>query len=218
MAIGTAVVGAVSGAAKFFEGQSMQNRAQEAIDKFRFTELQNPYRDVRVSELGANLQREQASQATAGALDVLRQGGTRAVIGGLPQVTAQNQRLSQQIGAGLDQQRVATDRMAAQQDVRNQELIRQAEAQELAGYGQLLNVGMGMKYGGLGNLANVSGLAGQTKLGQQANTFIEGLFGVGNKEQAPPASQAQVAQQGQGFGGFGGLGSGMGGFNNQLIL
>ena len=178
MAIATGIVGAATGAAKFFEGASQESRAQDAINKFRFSELQNPYRSTRVSTLGADLQAMQASQQGASALDALQASGTRGVLGGLPQLTAQQQNLNQRIGADLDQQQTRLDYAAAQQDVRNQELMRQAESQELAGYGQQLNVGMGMKYGGLTNIANTAGLVGQTKIGERADNWITNLLEI----------------------------------------
>lgn len=176
MAVATGVIGAVSGAAKFFEGQAQKNRAQRAIDRFRFSELQNPFRDTRVSTLGAEYQMQQASQQGAAALDALQASGTRGVLGGLPQLTAQQQGLNQRITADLDRQQTQLDMAAAQQDARNQELVRQSQQQELAGYGQQLNVGMGMKYGALTNLTNAAGAIGQTKFGEKADSWVEGLF------------------------------------------
>ena len=182
MAIATAVTGFASGAAKFFEGQSMQNRAQRAIDNFRFSELQNPYRDTRVSTLGAELQARQAAELSATSIDALRSGGTRAVMGGIPQVIAQQQNLNQRIAANIDQQQANIDMAAAGQDVRNQELIREAEARALQGYGQQLNVGMGMEYGGLSNIANAAGLFGQTQTGQGVDNWVSNLFGGNNNQ------------------------------------
>lgn len=176
MAIATAGVGLLGGAAKFFEGQAQQNKAQAAIDKFRFSELQNPYKSQRVSTIGADRQLEQASQQSATALEALRESGVRGVIGGTPQVLSQGQQLTQGITADLDRQQKQLDLAAAQQDVRNQELRRQAETQELAGFGQQMNVGMGMKYGGLSNLANVAGFAAQQDWGKQADSWTAGLF------------------------------------------
>lgn len=176
MAIATAVTGLASGASQFFQGQSMKNKAQAAIDKFKFDKLQNPYSSLRVSTLGAEQQLQQASQQGVASLEALQASGTRGVLGGLPQLTQQQQGLNQRITADLDRQQTNINQQAAQQDVRNQELIRQGQSQELAGYGNQLNVGMGMQHGGLNTLVNTAGFVGQTEFGKNADSFIGDLF------------------------------------------
>ena len=177
MAIGSAVVGLSTATASFFEGRRKEEQAAEAMRKFRFEELSNPYRRTAVSTLGTDLQREQATSTTASALDTLQSAGARGVFAGVPQLQAGNQQMNRQIAADLDQRQAQLDMATAGQDVRNQELTRRAQEQELAGYGQLMDVGMGMKYQGLGQLANTFGFAGQQEWGQKADKWVGGLFG-----------------------------------------
>lgn len=177
MAIGTAAVGLGTAAMSFFEGQEKQRAAEKAMRKFRFEELSNPYRRTAVSTLGADLQREQATAATAQSLDTLQSAGARGVFAGVPQIQAANQQMNNTIAADLDQRQSQLDLQVAGQDVRNQELTRRAQEQELAGYGQMMNVGMGMKYQGLGQLTNTFGYAGQQEWGQKADKWMGGLFG-----------------------------------------
>ena len=56
MAVATGVIGAGTGLAKFFEGRAMQKRAQNNIDNFKFEDLTNSYKNLRVSTLGSDLQ------------------------------------------------------------------------------------------------------------------------------------------------------------------
>lgn len=176
MAIATAVTGLATSTASFFEGRAKERRAAEAMRKFRFDELSNPYRKTSVSTLGSDLQKEQASAATAQSLETLEGAGARAVFSGVPQIQAANQNLNKQIGANLDEQRKQLDFAEAGQDVRNQELTRKSQEQELAGYGNLMNVGMGMKYQGLGQLTNTFAYAGQQGWGKKADDWVGGLF------------------------------------------
>lgn len=165
----SAGLGLIGGAAKFFEGRRMQRDAQRAIDAFEWQDLQNPYEGLQVSTLGADLQREEASRLASGQVDALRGAGTRGLVGGLGRVQAQNQLLNRQIAANLDEQQRRLDFATAQQDVVNQNMIEQRLANELAGYGQQMNVGMGMKYGGISDAINSIGM-GNTSIGNIDST------------------------------------------------
>lgn len=173
MAMATAaqgVLGLVGGISKFSEGRKMQQAAQENIDKFEWQDPQNAFRNNQVSTLGSDIQREESARGTATAVDALKAGGTRAIIGGVGQVVAQNNNVNKQIGANLDQQKKQIDLMASQDDVNIRNMIEKRQTDELAGYGAQLNAGMGMKYKGIGDAINAVGAIGQ------------GLTGGANKE------------------------------------
>jgi hypothetical protein len=178
MATATAAVGVIGGAAKFFEGRKMQQKAEAFIDNFEPQVLQNAYDDLQVSTIGADMRREEAARTTATSVDALRAGGTRALVGGLGRVQQNNNLVNQQISANLDEQQKKIDYAAAQQDMMNQGIIEQRQNAELAGYGQMMNVGMGMKYQGIDNLVNTVGGAnasgvfskGASSTGQGATT------------------------------------------------
>jgi len=69
------------------EGIAMQQRAQEAINKF---EWQNIDDSITIRDEGVNLIAEENRIASANATDALRQGGNRAIVGGLGKVVANN--------------------------------------------------------------------------------------------------------------------------------
>lgn len=164
MAAVTAVsgaVGAATGVAKFFEGRSMQKRAEKFIENFEWQDLQNPYRNQQVSTLGADLLKEQANIASATDVEALRAGGTRALAGGLGRVDARRNVLNREIASNLDEQQKAINASIANQEAVNQNMVEKRQTDELAGYGQMMNVGMGTKYQGLTNVVNGLGAMGQ---------------------------------------------------------
>ena len=162
MAAATAGIGAATGIAKFFEGRSMQKKAEQFIENFEWQDLQNPFRNLQVSTVGADFRAEEAARMAATSVDAIRSGGARTIAGNLGRVQAQNNAVNKEIAANLDEQQKRIDYAAAGQDVRNQELVERRQSNELQGYGQMMNVGMGMKYGGLTNIANAAGVFGQT--------------------------------------------------------
>ena len=168
MVLATAGIGAVTGAMKFFEGRKQQRQAQEAINNFQWQELTNPYENLQVSTLGADLQREEASRMTATNVAALQNAGSRSLIGGLGRVQAQNNLMNRQIAVDLDQQQKQIDYAKAGQDVKNQSIIENRQANELAGYGQALYAGQQTKYTGLSDVANAAGMFGQMQQNKQA--------------------------------------------------
>lgn len=164
MAIATAAQGAiglVGGAAKFFEGRKMQRQAQQLIDNFEWQDLENAYTNKQVSTLGSDLMREENARAMATATGALREGGSRALIGGLGKVVSQSNTMNREIAANLDEQQKALDLAAAGDDVKIRSMIEQRQSDELAGYGNMLNVGMGTKYQGIGDAINAAGVLGK---------------------------------------------------------
>lgn len=176
MGVATAVAGLGISGAKFFEGRRMQKKAEKFIENFQWQDLQNPYDNVQVSTLGSDLRTEEAARTTATSVDALRTGGTRALVGGLGRIQSQNNLLNREIAANLDQQQKQLDYASANQEVNNQNIMEQRQANELAGYGQMFNTGLGMKHSGFDTALGSLGFAGQTKLGEKVDNSILSLF------------------------------------------
>lgn len=168
MATATGIIAGASGVAggvsKFFEGRKMQRQAQELINNFEWKNLENPYEELEVSTMGADLQREEAARMSATNVDAIRAGGNRA-LANIGRVQAQNNLMNREIGADLDKQQKTIDYSKAQDDVRIREMLEKRQSDELAGYGNMLNQGLGMKYQGIGNVVNAFGAAAQFAAG-----------------------------------------------------
>lgn len=172
---GVAAVGAIGSLAKFFEGSQMQRDAQRAIQEFKYQDLQNPYEHQQVSTLGSDLMREQANLSASQDVNALQAGGNRALVGGLGRVEAQRNLVNRNVAANLDEQQKAINMAKAAQDVQNQQTIENRQNAQLQGYGQLMNVGLGMKYGALGDFTNVAGAAGTALAGMNEGEGFGGF-------------------------------------------
>jgi hypothetical protein len=60
--------------------------------------------------------------------------------------------MNKEIASNLDEQRKAIDFASAGEEGKIRDMMENRQANELAGYGQMLNVGMGMKYGGVSDM------------------------------------------------------------------
>jgi len=191
----------------------MQREAQKSIDNFQWQDLQNPYDEIGVSTLGADLQREESGRATASTLQALQSAGTRALGVGAGRLMQNSNNMNRQIAADLDMQRKNIDFAKAGQAVNNQNIIEGRQANEIQGYGQMLNVGMQMKYGGAADMMNAGQAQGQTNQSIMSSVMGGGMGGGmmggggGGGSQAPAPSV--------------GYGNGMstsGGYNDQNAM
>ena len=206
MAMATAAQGAiglVGGAAKFFEGRKMQQEANKNIAAFKWDELQNVGESLQVSTLGSDLAVEENARNTATAVDSLRGGGNRALVGGLGRIMSQSDNVARKAGADLDMQQKEIDKITANDSVRIRDMKETRQTDELAGYGAQLNAGMDLKQQGISNVMNAVGTIGQG---------ASGLLDGGIKAAAPaPAATATEAANPKGGSNASGMNYGMGG-------
>ncbi len=170
------VMGAVGGFKKMKEGKAMQREGRAGIENFEWQDLSNPYRDIAISTAGTDAATENLATNSATAAEALRKGGTRGILGGIGKVQANANAVNTEIAANLDMQQKNKDFAAAGQDVANQNMMEKRQANELAGYGQMMNVGMDMKYQGIGDVQS-SGQAQSQHTMELFKTISSGMTG-----------------------------------------
>ena len=159
MAIGQIglIVGAASSAFNAINGMFRAKNAREAIDKIERERIEyaNNYENLRVSTLGSDLLREQVMQNNATLLGGMTAGGSRAMIGAIPSMIANNANVSREIGANLDEQQSRINFAAADYQNKIQEVYDQRQRDALIGYGTELQSGRQDTSTGLANLAGI---------------------------------------------------------------
>ena len=146
-------VAALGGAAQILSGSKRAREAKKALKNFQRQDLKNVTKGMRVSTMGAELQTKEAQRRFATSVDALSSGGVRGLVGGLGQVEQQQQMQQQQIAANLDQQQVAIDRMAAQDEARIQGMQEQRDNQAIQGMGAELAAGRAQVASGISGIA-----------------------------------------------------------------
>ena len=194
MAIASAATGAVSagiGVAKFFQGRKMQKDGEKFIENFEWQDLQNPFENQQVSTMGRDFMQEQSNIGSATATEALRSGGQRALVGGLGRVEAARNDMNRQVATNLDTQQQAINTDIARQATVNQSTIEKRQGDELAGYGQMMNVGMGIQNQGLTEITNGLGSIGASAASGAFNSTPQAvgtsLTPAGMAGQAPTA-------------------------------
>ena len=118
---GVILAASLAGAAaitKGIMGITQTAKANKALDKFKRQELRNVTEGMRVSTLEAQFNTQEAQRRYDTAVDALRSGGVRGIVGGLGRQEMLAQNVQQRASAGLDQQQVMIDRMRAQDEAR----------------------------------------------------------------------------------------------------
>lgn len=159
--IGTAIglgLGVVSSAITSLSGLKRAREAKRAIAEIEANRLEyeNNFNDTQVSTLGADIQKEQLRQNNASLIGNLRSGGSRAMIGAIPQLLVNNNTVSRTIGADLDEQQKYIDLKAADYQNKIQEVYDQRQRDALIGYGTELNAARQDITTGLNNAAGIA--------------------------------------------------------------
>src|SRR5690606_21968554 len=115
-AITSAVIGVGVSAYTVYKAEQQKSEAKKAISEIESQDLPNPYENVQVSTMGADMQTDAAQSAFATSVDALQRGGTRAVVSALPRISETNILLQNQIAADIDRQAKERDMMIARGD------------------------------------------------------------------------------------------------------
>lgn len=166
--------GAIGGFKKIRRGKQLERAGQAGIDNFEWEDLTNPYDNLQISTAGAEMRTDQANITTSNMVEAMRAGGTRG-LANLGRVQAQNNMVSRDIAADLDQQQKNIDMKAAQDDTRIRDMVEKRQSDELAGYGNMMDVGMDMQQSGMGDLVAVGGA-----IDSLAYAGMTGAFGGGS--------------------------------------
>ena len=156
-----------AGIAQSVFGGIQMGKARRAIENYERQDLTNAFDNVQLSTIGSDLMTAQNNRRTADMVDVLRGGGIRGVLGGLPKVMAQSQQLDMQARDYLDQQDIRRQYSIAQDDARIRAMQERREEADLAGLGAQLNTGQQNMFSGLGSA--VTGLSMMSGDGEEDN-------------------------------------------------
>lgn len=165
------------------DAKKKEKEAKKAAEEYERQQLNNPYENLQVSTLGAELQQQNLNNQVSTATDALRAGGTRAILGGLPTIYDNVIQANQQIAAGLDQQYNQNQQLAAQGNAMVQNMNEQREANDLLGIGNAMNVARQEYNQGLSNsiksVANVASAASTLPTTTSATAASPQLGGTG---------------------------------------
>ncbi len=126
-------MGAGVSAYSAYDASQKKKKAQKALENLPTPEASNVANDLTVSTRGADLRTQESGRTTASAIDALRGGGARAIIGGVGAVSDRANAVNADIGANLDEQQKNIDVMRANDNVRIQGIGEKRYENDVAG-------------------------------------------------------------------------------------
>lgn len=114
----TALVGTGLSAYQTVKDSSDKRKAQKEMDNYERQELINPYKDIQLSTYGTDIMRDDAARDVASFTEAARNSGIRGIMGVLPKLQANSNKVNQQIGMNLERQDLERKRMQARGDER----------------------------------------------------------------------------------------------------
>jgi hypothetical protein len=188
VATSIALIGGAASAYQAISGAEAAKSAQNALNNLPIPNLVNPFEDMQVSTLGADLQRQEAARLSATSVQALQGAGVRGVVGGVGAVQAQNQLMNQQIAADLDRQQKELDQARANAQMNIQGMKEQRYRSDVAALSSQINQGNQMFQAGLGGIAQ-SAMGGLRAYGANKDSSLTDIYdSTGKKIQAYDAS------------------------------
>ena len=178
MGMATAAIGTGLSIYQTIQAAKEKDAAKRALDNYERQQLDNVYKDVAVSTLGADRQREEQSRLAASQVQALQGAGTRGLVGGLGRVEAGNQNVNQQIAADLDQQQKQIDFATAGDQARIRGMQEERENADIAALSSQYQAGKQDENTGMGNTLMGMGMLGE-KYSQWRKENASGTSGEG---------------------------------------
>jgi hypothetical protein len=172
VATSMAIIGGVASAAQAIKGAQQAKEAEEALNNLPIPELVNPYENLSVSRLGADLQTQEAQRTAASNIEALQGAGVRGLVGGVGRVQSLEQQQMQQVAADLDAQQKQIDMAKAQGASQIQGMEEQRFKENRAALSSQYSQGNQQMWTGIGGVAQsaMAGLSANAP-GSKTNLF-----------------------------------------------
>jgi len=158
--IATGALGAVTGAINMISESKNKKKIAREIANQKEVPLTNIADGMQVSTMGSDLQKEENARLASSQIEALKDGGTRALIGGLGNVTTASQEMNARIAAGLDEQNNQIQQVGAQDRANIRSLKEQRQANKLAALSSQYNAASQNQAQGMANIVQGAGMAG----------------------------------------------------------
>jgi hypothetical protein len=172
-AISSAIIGGAGlamSAYQTIDGANQAKKAQRQLNDYERQELDNAFKDIEISTLGADLLREENARTSANMVDAAQQGGSRSIIGAVPKIVGATNQINQQAARMIDDQNINREFAIAGDNARIEGIIENRDMQNIGALGSQVNAGrqdmMNGIMGGMSSLAYMGrGLNTDSKTG-----------------------------------------------------
>ena len=186
-----AIIGGVTAASQAVAGAQQAKSAKDALANLKVPELKNPYENMQVSTMGADVQRQESARGQAADIEALQGAGARGLVGGVGRVQAQSNLENQEIAADLDKQQKAINMQKGQADMSIMEVNEKRFTSDKSALSSQINQGNQAMWAGINGVAQ-AGMTGVENWDKSHKNTL-GKKGVGDNAFNPNAVQNQIA-------------------------
>lgn len=153
-AVTSLAIGAAVSGYSIYQGEKQKKEAKKALNNLDQQALENVYQDLPISTVGSDFLKEQNSRTTSQLVGASRNAGIRGVLSAVPKIQSFSNDSNREGQAYLDGQVQDRNRLIASDNQRIQGMEEQRYNAELAGIGQLMEVGQAYTDQGIRGLGN----------------------------------------------------------------
>ncbi len=175
-AITSAAIAVAGGAYQAITSAKQAKEAKDALNNLKLPEPKNIADGMKVSTLGSELQKEQASKRFNTEVDALRSGGIRGVIGGLSSASERQKEIDRQLMADLDIKQERINEIRAQDEARIQGVYENRYQNDVSALSSQYNAGQQGMMQGISGAAQ--GIASGAQMIQSNDQFYDELSAV----------------------------------------
>lgn len=136
----TAALGLGMSAFQIGKGIVDDKKAAKDLANLETPDLDNAFNKIQISTIGSDYMKEQNAIGFSSALDSLRSGGVRSVMGGVPKLASFYDKKNEEGRAYLDEQVIERDYAIAGDDARIRQMNEQRYLGDVAGLGNARGV------------------------------------------------------------------------------
>ena len=152
--IGTAGAGLLLSGYQAYKGNEQSKQARRDLKNYKRNDLTNAYENNQISTVASDYAKERNDQMSADMVDASRNGGIRAIFGGIPKIQAMTNSANQEGRQYLDGQIQQRQQNIAQDNVRIRDMREDRDYQNIAGMSSQQQAGEQNKWKGMMSFAN----------------------------------------------------------------
>ena len=172
-AVTTAAIGVAAAGYQIYDAEQKKKKANQQLNEYERQDLNNAFEDVKISTLGSDILREENQRTSTNLVDSLRQGGTRSILGGIPQIVAANNQANMQSAKMLDNQVIQREYSKAGDNARIEAITENRDIANISGLSSQIDAANQDMWSGFGSALSSAAYMGRGLKEMKGETLTE---------------------------------------------
>lgn len=152
--VGTAAAGLGLSTYQMYQGNKQAKEASNNLKNYKRNDLTNAYENTQISTVASDYAKDRNDQTSADMVEASRNGGIRAIFGGIPKIQSFNNQANQEGMQNLDNQIQNRQQNIANDNIRIRDVREDRDYQNIGGMSSQQQAGEQNKWAGMMSFAN----------------------------------------------------------------